>query len=191
MGKHKGKCIIFSAPSGAGKTTIVHGLLDLMNNLAFSISACSRAPRPNEIDGKDYYFLSVEDFKTRIDSGDFIEWEEVYKDHFYGTLKSEVERLWKLNKTVVFDVDVFGGINLKSYFGENALSFFIQPPSIDTLEQRLRNRKTESEDKIQTRLKKASEELKMSNKFDRIVVNDNLDLTIDEVEKYVKEYLNT
>jgi len=190
MEEHKGKCIIFSAPSGAGKTTIVHGLLDRMDNLAFSISACSRAPRPNEIDGKDYYFLSVEDFKTRIDSGDFIEWEEVYKDHFYGTLKSEVERLWKLNKTVVFDVDVFGGINLKSYFGENALSFFIQPPSINTLEQRLRNRKTESEDKIQTRLKKASEELKMSDKFDRIVVNDNLGLTIDEVEKYVKEYLN-
>lgn len=189
MKENKGKCIIFSAPSGAGKTTIVHGLLGRMDNLAFSISACSRAPRPNEVDGKDYYFLSVEDFKNRIDSGDFIEWEEVYKDHFYGTLKSEVERLWELNKTVVFDVDVFGGINLKSYFGENALSFFIQPPSIDTLEQRLRNRKTESEDKIQTRLKKASEELKMSDRFDRIVVNDNLDLTIDEVEEYVKEYL--
>ena len=189
MKEHKGKCIIFSAPSGAGKTTIVHGLLDRLDNLAFSISACSRAPRPNEVDGKDYYFLSVEDFKNRIDAGDFIEWEEVYKDHFYGTLKSEVERLWKLNKTVVFDVDVFGGINLKSYFGENALSFFIQPPSIETLEQRLRNRKTESEDKIQTRLKKASEELKMSNRFDRIVINDNLGLTIDEVEEYVKEYL--
>ncbi|PHR42620.1 MAG: guanylate kinase [Fluviicola sp.] len=189
MKENKGKCVIFSAPSGAGKTTIVHGLLGRMDNLAFSISACSRAPRPNEVDGKDYYFLSVEDFKNRIDSGDFIEWEEVYKDHFYGTLKSEVERLWELNKTVVFDVDVFGGINLKSYFGENALSFFIQPPSIDTLEQRLRNRKTESEDKIQTRLKKASEELKMSDRFDRIVVNDNLDLTIDEVEEYVKEYL--
>lgn len=189
MEKHKGKCIIFSAPSGAGKTTIVHGLLDRMDSLAFSISACSRAPRPNEVDGKDYYFLSAEDFKNRINAKDFIEWEEVYKDHFYGTLKSEVERLWKLNKTVVFDVDVFGGINLKSYFGENALSFFIQPPSIKTLEQRLRNRKTESEDKIQTRLKKASEELKMSNRFDRVVVNDNLGLTIDEVEEYVKEYL--
>jgi guanylate kinase len=190
MKEHKGKCIIFSAPSGAGKTTIVHGLLGRMDNLAFSISACSRAPRPNEIDEKDYYFLSVENFRKRIDLGDFIEWEEVYKDHFYGTLKSEVERLWELNKTVVFDVDVFGGINLKSYFGDNALSFFIQPPSIETLEERLRNRKTESEDKIQTRLKKASEELKMSGKFDRVVVNDNLSLTIDEVEKYVKEYLS-
>jgi guanylate kinase len=189
MKESKGKCIIFSAPSGAGKTTIVHGLLGRWDNLAFSISACSRDPRPNELDGKDYYFLSAADFKTRIDSGDFIEWEEVYKDHFYGTLKSEVERLWELNKTVVFDVDVFGGINLKSYFGENALSVFIQPPSVETLEERLRNRKTESEDKIQTRLKKAAEELKMSGHFDQVVVNGNLDLTIDEVEKYVKEYL--
>ncbi|MEX1192947.1 MAG: guanylate kinase [Brumimicrobium sp.] len=188
--KVEGKCIIFSAPSGAGKTTIVHKLLDRMDHLAFSISACSRTPRGNEVDGEDYYFLSVETFKKKIQENAFIEWEEVYKDHFYGTLKSEVERLWKENKTVVFDVDVYGGINLKKHFDDQSLSFFIQPPSIKTLEERLRNRKTESEDKIQTRLKKASEELQKSKHFDRTVINDNLDLTINEVEQYVKEYLN-
>lgn len=185
----QGKCIIFSAPSGAGKTTIVHRLLERMDELAFSISACSRNPRPNETPDKDYYFLSVNEFKNKIEQNAFIEWEEVYKDHFYGTLKAEVERLWKKGKTVVFDVDVYGGINLKKYFGENALSFFIQPPSIEVLEERLRNRKTETEEKIQTRLKKASEELEKREQFDRVVVNGNLDLTVDEVESYIKEYL--
>lgn len=185
----QGKCVIFSAPSGAGKTTIVHRLLDRMDDLAFSISACSRDPRPNEVKGKDYYFLTVEEFKGKIENNEFIEWEEVYKDHFYGTLKSEVERLWKKGKTVVFDVDVYGGINLKKYFGDDALSFFIQPPSIEVLEERLRNRKTETEEKIRTRLKKASEELQQREQFDRVVVNGNLDLTVDEVEDYIKEYL--
>ncbi|MDX1651478.1 MAG: guanylate kinase [Brumimicrobium sp.] len=190
MGNTNGRCIIFSAPSGAGKTTIVHRLLERVDHLAFSVSACSRPPRPNEKDGKDYYFLSVQEFKDRIQQGDFIEWEEVYKDHFYGTLKSEVQRLWDDNKIVVFDVDVYGGINLKKYFGEKALSFFIQPPSIEELEIRLRNRKTESEEKIQTRLKKAREELQQREHFDITVVNDNLELTVDEVENHVKEYLN-
>lgn len=188
-GVHKGKCIIFSAPSGAGKTTIVHHMLDRNDQLAFSISACSRPPRPNEKDGEDYYFLSVQEFKNRIDQDDFIEWEEVYKDHFYGTLKREVERLWSSGKVVVFDVDVFGGINLKKYFGNAALSFFIEPPSIEVLEQRLRDRKTESEEKIQTRLTKAAEELTKAEQFDQTVVNDNLRLTVEEVEKYIKAFI--
>jgi guanylate kinase len=186
---HKGKCIIFSAPSGAGKTTIVHALLSRIDSLAFSISACSRPPRKNESNQKDYYFLSVEEFKSKINKRAFIEWEEVYKDHFYGTLKEEVERLWDLGKVVIFDVDVYGGINLKKYFGDAALSFFVEPPSINVLEKRLRNRKTETEDKIKTRLKKASEELSKSDAFDQVVVNKNLELTINEVEKTVKKYI--
>ncbi|PWH82969.1 guanylate kinase [Brumimicrobium oceani] len=184
-----GKCIIFSAPSGAGKTTIVRALLARMDELAFSISACSRAPRANEIHKEDYYFLGVDLFKEEIADGSFIEWEEVYKDHFYGTLKHEVDRLWAENKVVVFDVDVYGGINLKKYFGDSALSVFIQPPSIEVLEERLRNRKTETEDKIKTRMEKAGEELSKSVHFDKVVVNNDLELTIAEVEGMIKEYI--
>ena len=187
--KQTGKCVIFSAPSGAGKTTIVRALLARMDELAFSISACSREPRVNELHKEDYYFLGVEGFKEEIADDAFIEWEEVYKDHFYGTLKHEVDRLWAANKVVVFDVDVYGGINLKKYFGDSALSFFVQPPSIEVLEERLRNRQTETEDKIKTRMEKAGEELSKSVHFDEVVINNNLELTIDEVEEMIKEYI--
>ncbi|WP_107037178.1 guanylate kinase [Brumimicrobium mesophilum] len=187
--KQTGKCIIFSAPSGAGKTTIVRALLERMDELAFSISACSREPRVNELHKKDYYFLGIEGFKEEIEDDAFIEWEEVYKDHFYGTLKHEVDRLWAENKVVVFDVDVYGGINLKKYFGDSALSFFIQPPSIEVLEERLRNRQTETEDKIKTRMEKAGEELSKSVHFDEVVINNDLELTINEVEELIKEYI--
>lgn len=183
------KCIIFSAPSGAGKTTIVHELLSLNNNLSFSVSATSRDPRPNEIDGKDYHFLSVETFKKRIANNDFVEWEEVYPDHFYGTLKSEVEKIWDQNKGVIFDVDVYGGINLKKYFGDKALSFFIKPPSIEVLEERLRNRKTESEERLAIRLGKAKEELLLFEQFDISVVNNNLKPTVSWIDEKVKAFL--
>lgn len=189
MKNNAGKCIIFSAPSGAGKTTIVHELLALNHELAFSISACSRKPRSNEVNGKDYHFLSVSDFKQKIKEQAFIEWEEVYPDHFYGTLKKEIDRIWKANKTVVFDVDVYGGINLKKYFGEQALSFFIAPPSIAVLEDRLRKRKTETEKKIMTRLSKAREELKLDNQFDIKVINNDLKLTVAEISERINEFL--
>ncbi|RYM35879.1 guanylate kinase [Brumimicrobium glaciale] len=187
--KQTGKCIIFSAPSGAGKTTIVRALLERMDELAFSISACSREPRVNELHKEDYYFLGVDGFKEEIADDSFIEWEEVYADHFYGTLKHEVDRLWSENKVVVFDVDVYGGINLKKYFGDSALSFFIQPPSVEVLEERLRKRQTETEDKIKTRMEKAGEELSKSVHFDKVVVNTDLELTIEEVEEMIKEYI--
>src|SRR5690554_1803829 len=173
--KKTGKCIIFSAPSGAGKTTVVRALLDRIDELAFSISACSRAPRGNEVHEVDYFFLGIDRFKEEIANNSFIEWEEVYPDHFYGTLKREVDRLWAENKVVVFDVDVYGGINLKKYFGDAALSFFIQPPSLEVLEERLRDRQTETEDKIQTRLQKAEEELSTNIHFDQVVVNNDLE----------------
>lgn len=191
LGKEKqtGKCIIFSAPSGAGKTSIVHGLLERMDNLAFSISACSREARSNETDGKDYYFIGVEGFKEKIKENAFIEWEEVYHDHYYGTLKTEVERLWKEGKTVIFDVDVYGGINLKNYFGDAALSFFVLPPSFDVLEERLRKRETETEDRILLRLEKAHEELAMQDKFDKQVLNEVLEVAIDEVEEIIKTFI--
>ncbi len=187
--KMTGQCIIFSAPSGSGKTTIVHALLKRMDGFAFSISACSRPPRGGEKNGIDYYFLGIEGFKQKIQEGAFIEWEEVYKDHFYGTLKEEVDRLWSENKVVLFDVDVYGGINLKKYFGDAALSIFIEPPSIDILEKRLRKRKTDTEDKIRLRLKKAKEELTNSAFFDKTVVNHKLEPTILEVENAIKEYI--
>ena len=185
-----GKAIIFSAPSGAGKTTIVKSLLANKLPLSFSISACSRQKRENEINGKDYYFLSIEDFKQKINEQAFIEWEEVYEDNYYGTLKSEIERIWNDKKHVVFDVDVVGGLNLKKHFGNNALAIFIQPPSMDVLIERLRNRATESEASLNKRIDKAKHEMTYSTSFDSIIINDQLEETIEVAEKKVKDFLN-
>ena len=185
----KGKCVIFSAPSGAGKTTIVHHLLGQNIGLEFSVSACSREPRPNEVNGKDYYFLGVEGFKQKIDEDAFVEWEEVYTDNFYGTLRSEVERIWKNGKAVIFDVDVIGGLNLKKIFGENALAVFVEPPSVNELEKRLRGRSTETEEKIAQRLAKAREEISYSEQFDVILINDDLEKACDQAEMLVKNFL--
>ena len=184
-----GKCLIFSAPSGAGKTTIVKYLLRNLPNLAFSISAASRQPRGREENGVDYHFFSVEEFKAKIANDDFIEWEEVYKDNFYGTLKSEVQKQWDAGKTVLFDVDAIGGINLKKIFGSNALSIFVQPPSLFVLEQRLKNRKTENSAQIKMRLEKANGELSYVNQFDYVLMNDNLEQACYEIKNVVESFI--
>ena len=190
MGENStGKCIIFSAPSGAGKTTIVHALLNTMPQLAFSVSACSRAPRGKEIDGVDYHFLTADEFRTKIQNDEFVEWEEVYSDMYYGTLKSEIERIWSTGKTVVFDVDVIGGLNLKKSFQKQALAVFIQPPSLAILEERLRNRKTDSEEKIQIRLAKSIQELESAIDFDVIIENDVLEEAIEKAKRLVIEFI--
>jgi guanylate kinase len=191
MGENStGKCIIFSAPSGAGKTTIVHALLNSMDQLAFSVSACSRPLRGKEIDGVDYHFLTADEFRAKIQNDEFVEWEEVYSDMYYGTLKSEIERIWSTGKTVVFDVDVIGGLNLKKSFKDQALAVFIQPPSLVILEGRLRNRKTDSEEKIQMRLAKSTEELKSAINFDVIVENDVLEKAIEQARSIVTEFIS-
>lgn len=185
----KGKCIIFSAPSGAGKTTIVHYLLKQDLGLEFSVSACSRDPRDNEVDGKDYYFLGIDGFRKKINENAFVEWEEVYTNNFYGTLKSEMERIWNEGKTVIFDVDVIGGLNLKKQFGDDALAVFVQPPSYDELEKRLRGRSTESEEKINQRMEKANKELSFAEKFDMILINDDLTTACNKAEEVVRRFL--
>ena len=184
-----GKLIIVSAPSGAGKTTIVKSILDAGFNLKFSISACSREKRPNEVDGKDYYYISAEEFKRKISLDEFIEWEEVYKDHFYGTLKSEVNRIWESGNHVIFDVDVVGGLNIKKIYKEIALSIFIMPPSIEELEIRLRKRSTESEESLRKRMSKAKHELTFAFSFDNIIVNDELENAIEETHEIVETFL--
>lgn len=186
----KGKAIIVSAPSGAGKTTIVHHLISQPLNLAFSVSACSRKQRENEQHGEDYYFLTVDDFRRQIDEDAFVEWEEVYKDHYYGTLKSETDRIWAEGKHIIFDVDVIGGLNLKKAFGDRALAIFIQPPSVDALEERLRQRSSESEEMLAQRVKKAEKELEQAPGFDVVILNDNLDHALEEAEQTVKKFLN-
>nr|WP_294861655.1 guanylate kinase [uncultured Fluviicola sp.] len=185
-----GKCVIFSAPSGAGKTTIVQYLLGVMPELAFSISACSRDPRGEEEHGKHYYFLGIEGFKNKIEEGAFAEWEEVYTDNFYGTLTSELERIWKEGKTVIFDVDVVGGLNLKKIVGDNALAIFVQPPSFEDLERRLRFRSTETEEKISMRLEKAHIELDRASEFDYILLNDDLGKACKEAERIVRNFIS-
>ncbi len=185
-----GKCIIVSAPSGAGKTTLVRYLLREIGELAFSVSACSRKPRDRELNGIDYFFISVSDFKTKIERDEFVEWEEVYENNFYGTLKSEIDRIWSNGKVVIFDVDVEGGINLKRIFGEKSLSLFIQPPSLFVLEQRLRDRRTESSESIERRLKKASHELTRASEFDVIILNDNLEKACMESKTRVLTFID-
>lgn len=187
----KGKAIIFSAPSGSGKTTLVKNLLGAGLNLEFSISACSRPPRMNEVNGRDYYFLSVEEFRRSIDQGDFIEWEEVYRNHYYGTLRSELDRIWKAGRHVIFDVDVVGGSNLKKIFGDDALAVFVRPPSMEVLEQRLRDRSTDPEEKLRARLEKASREMEFADKFDVTIVNDRLEDALEESERLVTKFLNS
>ena len=186
---NNGKCIIFSAPSGAGKTTIVKYLLRNVNNLVFSISAASRQPRGREVNGLDYHFFSVTEFKSKIENNDFVEWEEVYNNNFYGTLKSEVEKAWADGKTVVFDVDAIGGINLKKIFGNNALSIFIKPPSLFVLEQRLKNRRTETPEQIKMRLDKANEELTHADVFDYVLLNDNLEKACAEIKSEIETFI--
>ena len=187
----QGKLLILSAPSGSGKTTIVKHLLKTYTNLEFSISACSRGMRNGEIDGKDYYFLSVDEFKRRIANNEFVEWEEVYPGSFYGTLKSEIERIWKKNHIVVFDVDVKGGVNLKKKFGESALSIFVMPPSIDALKQRLERRNTETEESLNKRVGKAAEEMTYANQFDKILVNEILEKSYIEAENLVQNFIES
>jgi guanylate kinase len=187
--KKKGKLIIFSAPSGAGKTTIVKHLLQRDLNLEFSISATSREPRPNEIHAKDYYFLTNDEFQKKVESNDFLEWEEVYNGICYGTLKSEVERICNNGKNVIFDVDVFGGLNIKKFYGDDALAIFVQPPSIEELRNRLVSRSTETEDKIQMRIAKANHELSFAGQFDVIVTNNDLTKACNEAENVIREFL--
>lgn len=191
-----GKAILFSAPSGCGKTTIIKELmasapLEHFNpaDLTFSISATSRRPREGERDGVDYYYLGYEEFRQRVAAGDFLEWEEVYEGTCYGTLKSEVSRIWDSGRVIVFDVDVNGGRNIKRYFGDDALSIFVMPPSVEVLEQRLRTRGTESEESIRKRLARSAKELEEAPMFDVTIVNDDLQRAVEETRRVIERFL--
>jgi guanylate kinase len=187
----KGKLLVFSAPSGSGKTTIVRYLLERKElHLDFSISATSRPKRGDEVDGKDYYFLSSEEFQRKIEEDAFVEYEEVYKDNYYGTLKSELERIWALGKHVIFDIDVVGGLNIKRQYPDQTLAVFVSPPSVEELERRLRFRQTESEEKIQMRLAKAEREIAASGEFDVILKNYDLENAKVDAYKIVSGYLS-
>ena len=185
-----GKAILFSAPSGCGKTTIIGQLMQYFDCFDFSISATSRQPRGQEQDGRDYYFLSREEFMRRVDKGDFLEWEEVYQGTCYGTLKSEISRIWDAGRVIVFDVDVNGGCNIKRYFGDDALSIFVMPPSLEVLEQRLRSRGTDSEEAIVKRLGRSAEELKQAPQFDVTIVNDDLQRAVAEARAVIEKFLD-
>ncbi|GGC80986.1 guanylate kinase [Flavobacterium lutivivi] len=187
----KGKLLVFSAPSGSGKTTIVRHLLAQPElNLEFSVSCTTRALRGEEVNGKDYYFISIEEFKKHIKAEDFVEWEEVYRDNFYGTLKSEVERIWAMGKNVIFDIDVAGGLRIKKKFPEETLAVFVKPPSVDELKRRLKERSTESDDKINMRIAKAHVELATAPQFDKIIKNYDLDEAKKEAYQLVKEFIS-
>ena len=188
---NKGKLLVFSAPSGSGKTTIVKHLLAQTDlNLEFSVSCTTREARGEEMDGKDYYFISLKDFKNHIKAEDFVEWEEVYTDNFYGTLKAEVERIWALGKHVIFDIDVAGGLRIKKKFPKETLAVFVKPPSVDELKRRLKQRSTESEDKINMRIAKASVELATAPQFDTIIKNYDLDVAKQDAYKLVKDFIS-
>jgi guanylate kinase len=186
----EGRLVIISAPSGAGKTTIVNHLLGQGLNLEFSISATTRQPRGSEKNGREYYFISADEFRSRISRNEFVEWEEVYKDQFYGTLKSEIDRIWSHNNHVLFDVDPKGGIHLKEIFGTKSISIFIMPPSIEELEKRLAGRGTDNREKVKIRIAKAAEEMKLANHFDHIIINDILDRAANEAFTIVKSFLS-
>ena len=186
----KGKAIIFCAPSGAGKTTIVRHLLSTMENLEFSISATTRKPRINEIDELDYYFLTKDNFLDKINSDEILEWQEVYEDTFYGTLKSEVDRIWSKGNHAIFDIDVKGGINLKKKLGDSVLSVFVKVENLDILKERLQGRNTESDHTFNERISKARDEMKEEDNFDVVIVNDNLEVAFKEAEKVVNQFLS-
>ncbi|MBN2348699.1 MAG: guanylate kinase [Bacteroidales bacterium] len=186
-----GKVIIVSAPSGAGKSTIVKHLINITDfQLEFSVSATSRAMRENEENGKDYFFMSIDDFKNKVEEKEFLEWEEVYKNHYYGTLKSEVKRIIQTqDKNVIFDVDVAGGLSIKRFYKENALSLYIQPPSIEELEKRLKNRNQDDAEAINRRIRKAKHEITYARRFDKIIINDDLNTALKEAEQAVRNFL--
>ncbi len=184
------KAILFSAPSGSGKTTIIREILKRFDCFEFSISATSRPARQGEKDGVDYYFLTPEEFERRVSEGLFLEWEEVYAGTRYGTLKSEIDRIWDNGHVIIFDVDVNGGMNIKKYFGSEALALFVMPPSIEVLEMRLRNRGTETEEAITKRLARSAAELKMSDRFDVTILNDDLNHAVDETQRVINNYLS-
>lgn len=184
-----GKLIVFSAPSGSGKTTIVRRLMEIVEGLEFSVSATSRAPRGVEQDGQDYYFLSGEEFDKRIAEDAFVEWEEVYAGTKYGTLRSELERIWSKGHTILFDVDVKGGVRLKDIFGEQALSIFVMPPSIEELRRRLEGRATDTPEKIEQRIGKAAEEIGYAERFDLTIINDDLEAAVEQVRRVVEKFI--